>query len=190
MTDDVRTYPNRHTPRHTCTHTSCIHITHTQNWGWHQRINKIKINKQQTPGDSHTPSFLYRIKIISLYLFLNWFMFVHFLISTFRLFHSFTPQIETQKHFLVVRTFRVLKLNSPLKLYPPSLSKNNSWIFPGNRLFFALNVIFAVCSSTRSLNLRSFDCKNNEFVWSLYPAPWMTRTALFCRISSGCIVLM
>ena len=62
------------------------------------------------------PSFLYLLKIISLYLFLNWFMFVHSFNSTLKLFHSFTPQMGTQKLLLVVRMFSVLKLYCPLNL--------------------------------------------------------------------------
>lgn len=54
---------------------------------------------------------------------------------------------------------------------------NIFWIFPGNELFFALNIICVVCSFTRFLSFSSFDSPKSVFVWSLYPASWMTLTA-------------
>lgn len=118
-----------------------------------------------TPSSS-----VYGWKIMFSYINLNCFMFGRCFNSTFIPFHSFAPHTDTQKPYLGVWTLQILKFSLPLKLYPPSCSLKNFWIFSSSNFFSGLEHICAVWYSTSSVNFSNFACMNSELVWSRYPA--------------------
>lgn len=114
--------------------------------------NKSANNKHLVIVRLHS-TFLDPEKVISFYLFLNWFVFGRSLNSTLKLFHSFL--FHRQKHFL--------------SYTPLSFQRTTFGYLEVKDCFFALNMIHTVCGSTGfEFNFNNFNCKNYRFVCSLY----------------------
>jgi len=109
----------------------CMHTyTYTHKYINNNKCKYVVITPNQSPS-----SFLCLAKNIFLYRFLNRIMLGYFFSSALSLFHSFTPQTETQKLFKVVRTQRCFKY-SYVFMYVLSSPSNSTLHLFGETVFW------------------------------------------------------